>query len=87
METDFNVTLQASDLNNESEMGDWIVRVMQVITEIPPEQIVGPQPGRVSLTFQSGAEQKIVNFYINQYQGLPPGLSPAEIFQALQMPQ
>jgi hypothetical protein len=87
METDFNVTLQASDLNNESELGDWIVKVMQVITEIPPEQIVGPQPGRVSLTFQSGAEQKIINFYINQYQGLPPGLSPVEIFQALQMPQ
>jgi hypothetical protein len=87
METDFNVTLQASDLNNESELGDWIIKVMQVITEIPPEQIVGPQPGRVSLTFQSGAEQKIINFYINQYQGLPPGLSPVEIFQALQMPQ
>ena len=87
METDFNITLQVGDLNNESDLGDWIVKVMQVITEIPPEQIVGPRPGRVSLTFQSGAEQKIVNFYIDQYQGLPSGLSAAEIFQALQMPQ
>jgi len=87
METDFNITLQVSDLNNESDLGDWIVKVMQVITAIPPEQIVGPRPGRVSMTFQSGAEQKIVNFYIDQYQGLPSGLSTAEIFQALQAPQ
>lgn len=87
METDFNITLQVSDLNDESALGDWIVRVMQIITEIPPEQIVGSRPGRVSMTFQSGAEQKIVNFYIDQYQGLPSGLSTAEIFQALQMPQ
>ncbi len=87
METDFNITLPVSDLNNESDLGDWIVKVMQVITAIPPEQIVGPRPGRVSITFQSGAEQKIVNFYIDQYQGLPSGLSTAEIFQALQTPQ
>lgn len=87
METDFNITLQVSDLNGESELGDWIVKVMQVITAIPPEQIVGPRPGRVSLTFQSGGNQKVVSFYINQYQELPPGLSSAEIFQQLQVPQ
>lgn len=87
METDFNITLQVSDLNNESNLGGWIVNAMQVISEIPREQIVGPRPGRVSLTFQSGAEQKMVNFYIDQYQGLPSGLSTAEIFQVLQTPQ
>jgi hypothetical protein len=87
METDFNITLQVSDLNNESDLGEWIVKVMQVITEIPPEQIVGPQPGRISLTFQSGGNEKNVTFYINQYQELPSGLSAAEIFQQLQVPQ
>jgi hypothetical protein len=87
METDFNSTLQVADLNNESDLGDWIVKVMQVISAIPPDQIVGPRPGRVSLTFQSNSEQKVVNFYINQYQDLPSGLSPTEIYQALQVPQ
>lgn len=87
METDFNVTLQVADLTNESELGEWIVKVMQVITAIPADQIVGPRPGRVSLFFQASGEQKAVNFYINQYQELPPGLSNAEIFQALQVPQ
>lgn len=87
METDFNITLQVSDVNNESDLGGWIVTVMQVITKIPPEQIVGPRPGRVSLTFQSGGNEKNITFYINQYQELPSGLSAAEIFQQLRVPQ
>jgi len=87
METDFNITLQVRDLNNESELGEWIVKVMQIITAIPPEQIVGPRPGRVSLGFQSAGETKNISFYINQYQELPAGLSSAEIFQQLQIAQ
>jgi hypothetical protein len=87
METDFNVTLQVSDLTNESDLGEWIVKVMQVIETIPKDQIVGPQPGRVTVIFQSNSDEKIVNFYVNQYQSLPSGLSNSEIFQALQMPQ
>jgi hypothetical protein len=87
METDFNVTLHVTDLTNESDLGEWVVKVMQVIENIPPEQIAGPQPGRVSLIFQSSGDQKIVNFSINQYQALAPGLSNPEIYQALQAPQ
>lgn len=87
METDFNITLQVNDLSNEAELGEWIVKVMQVVENIPEEKIVGPQPGRVSMAFQIGSEQKLVNFYINQYQALPAGLSGAEIYQALRAPQ
>jgi hypothetical protein len=87
METDFNITLQVADLTDESELGEWIVEVMRVITAIPAEQIVGPRPGRVSLIFESGSEQEIINFYTNQFQELPAGLSNAEIYQALQIPQ
>jgi hypothetical protein len=87
METDFNVTFQVSDLTNESDLGEWIVKVMQVIENIPKDQIVGPQPGRVSIGFVSGSDQKFVNFYINQYQALPAGLSNSEIYRALQRPQ
>jgi len=87
METDFNITLQVSDLSNEADLGEWIVKVMQVIENIPPEKIEGPRPGRVSMEFQSGSEQKFVNFYIDKYQSLPAGLSNTEIYQALQTPQ
>ncbi len=86
METDFNITLQVNDLTNETELGEWIVKVMQVVENISKEKIVGPQPGRVSIAFQAGNEQKYVNFYIDQYQALASGLSNAEVYQALQTP-
>ncbi len=87
METDFNITLQVNDLTDESNLGEWIVKVMQTVENIPKEKIVGPRPGRVSIVFQAGSEQKFVNFYIDQYQALPASLSAAQIYQALQTPQ
>ena len=86
METDFNVTLQVNDLSGQSDLGEWIVKVMQVIESIPPGQIVGPRPGRVSIAFQVSSEQKSVNFYIDQYRALAAGLSNTEIYQVLQSP-
>jgi hypothetical protein len=76
-----------ADLADESDLGGWIVKIMQVIENIPPEQLVGPRPGRVNIIYQTGADQKVLNFYINQYQDLPAGLNRAEIFQALQVSQ
>ena len=87
METDFNVTLQVADIANDAALGEWIVNIMKIVTAIPPEQIIGPRPGRVSVIFQSGDQQTGVNFYIDQFQKLSSDLSPAEIFQALQASQ
>jgi hypothetical protein len=87
METDFDVSLQVSDLTNEDELGGWIVRIMQIIEAIPPEQVTGPRPGRVTITFQKASDQKVINFYIDKYKALTPGLSNTEIYQALQTPQ
>lgn len=83
METDFNVTLQVPTLADEAALGEWIVKVMQVIESIPAEQIIGPRPGRVSILFASPDQQGGVNFYIDQYRDLAAGLSEAEIYQAL----
>jgi hypothetical protein len=87
METDFNITLPVDDTTNEAELGDWIVRVMQVIANIPPEKITGPRPGRVSLLFESGAERTGISFYIDQYQALPVNLDSSELFRTLQQSQ
>lgn len=87
METDFNVTLQVSDPNDEAALGEWVVEIMQIIAAIPPEQISGPRPGRVSILFESNGERRGVNFYIDQYRALGAGLSYAEIYRALQAPQ
>ncbi len=87
METDFEVTVHVDDLSNESDLGEWIVKVMGVIENIPMEQIIGPRPGRVTITFQSGVDQSFINFYVDQYQALPTGLSNSKIHQSLQTPQ
>ncbi|HSL44728.1 MAG TPA: hypothetical protein VK897_14925 [Anaerolineales bacterium] len=87
METDFNITLPVGDAASDEQMGEWIVKIMQVIEAIPTEQILGPRPGRVSIMFQSDTTQRGVNFYRDQYQALPPGLSNAEIYQTLQSSQ
>jgi hypothetical protein len=83
METDFEVTLQVNDLSNESELGEWVVKVMQVIEAIPEGEIVGPRPGRVSIIMLSNEDRGGVSFYKDQYQALPAGLSNAEIYQTL----
>ena len=87
METDFNSTLPVSDLSDEAELGNLIIRVMQVIETIPPEQIRGPRPGRVSLLFEAGADRTGVSFYIDQYRALPADLTSAEIFRTLKESQ
>lgn len=86
METDFNITLQVSSLSDEPTLGEWIVKVMQVIENIPPEQITGPRPGLVNIIFRSNGEEKGIRFYIDQYRALETGLNSAEIYRALQTP-
>lgn len=86
METDFHVTLQVTDLTDSSTLGGWIVNVMQIIQNISPDQIVGPQPGRVTVFFEQGTQQSGLAFYINRYRALPSDLSNVEIYQALQAP-
>jgi len=87
METDFNITLQVTDLADEDALGNWINQVMKSILNIPKEKIMGPRPGRVSVIFQSGDQRQGINFYIDQYQSLPTRLTNAEIYQALKTPQ
>ena len=87
METDFDITLQVNDPTDDSALGDWIVKIMQVILEIPKERIVGPRPGLVRIVFQFGDQSRGVNFYVDQYQALPPGLGSAEIYRSLQTQQ
>jgi hypothetical protein len=83
METDFNVTLPVSDIMDKAELGGWIVKIMQVIDSVPPDQIMGPRPGRVSIGFESAGQQESLSFYIDQYHGLSPGLSNVQIYEAL----
>jgi hypothetical protein len=82
METDFNITLPVRD-TTDTVLGEGIVRIMQVIEDIPPDRIIGPRPGRVAITFEVNGQRQGITFYIDQYRALPAGLSPAEIYQTL----
>ena len=82
METDFNITIPVSD-TTDAALGEWIVEVMQMIEAIPPDQIIGPRPGRVGVVFESNGQRQSVSFYVDQYRALPAGLSSAEIYQSL----
>lgn len=86
METDFNITIPVGDTTDTAALGEWVVRIMDVIENVPPDQIVGPRPGRVSILFEN-VQQEGVTFYIDQYDALPAGLIPAEIYQSLKSPQ
>ena len=86
-ETDFNVTMPVTDLADENTLGEWIVKVMVVIEELPAEKIVGLQPGKVTIIFTSGIDQTFINFYIDKYQALPRDMAGWEIYQALQATQ
>lgn len=87
METDFNITVQVVDLTDENTLGEWIMKTMNMIGDLPAEKIVGPRPGKVTMIFTTGTDQKFFDFYIDKFQALDPGMAGWEIYQALQAAQ
>jgi len=82
METDFRVKVNVSDLKDEKTLGDWIGRVLVVITKLPSDDILGPQPGHVEFAFsRSETENLFLNVSIAKFQKQPSGLSGAELFK------
>ena len=86
-ETDFDLALMVANPEDESELGDWIVKVMQVIKALPADQLKGSGPSRLSIEFVADDQKNNLTFFTNQYEALEPGLSSAEIFQKLKTPQ
>jgi hypothetical protein len=82
METDFKAKVSVNDLNDEKSLGDWIVRVMDVIVKLPADEFPGGQPGRVEFEFtKSASETLFLNVSIAKYQSQAAGLTGAEIFR------
>ena len=87
METDFNVSLQVTDLTNEEAFGNWIKEVMSFIFQIPSEEISGPQPGFVEFRFvKSDTEQIVLRVPLRGYETTAKGLSGAELFRLFYAP-
>lgn len=73
METDFYIRLHVDDLSKEEDFGNWVAQVMQVVTQIPREELPGNY-GFVEFWFEKSETEHIVfrvpiQQYINEAQG------------------
>lgn len=59
METNFSVLLSVDDLSRHEEFGNWISQTMQIVTDIPREEIQGNW-GFVEFWFEKNETEKIV---------------------------
>ena len=81
METDFHVQLQVDDLNQEDEFGNWMAQVMEIVTNIPREELAG-RYGFVEFSFvKSDTEQVTFRVPIQQYMDEADGKSGSELFK------
>lgn len=82
LETDYYISLQVQDLNDEDFMGDWIAQVMTLIDQPPQEQIPGGQPGFVEFRFSKTETDYInVRVPIDRYRKESQGMLGVELFR------
>lgn len=86
METDFYTRLPVDDLSKEDELGNWVAQVMEIVTQIPRENLPGNY-GFVEFTFaKNDAERIIFRVPIQQYISDAQGKSGAELFHLFYSP-
>jgi len=83
METDFYFTINVQNLDNDNELGMWIVSTMKIVDALPPDSIVGPRAGFVEFTFNTTGDQKILRVDIDKYKNLPADINPSDVIPTL----
>lgn len=82
METDFRVGVKVSSVKDEDALGNWIDKVMQVILDIPQDQLQGPRAGRVDFDFkQPDPAEVFVTVPIDKYRQQARELKGAALFR------
>lgn len=82
LETDFKVSVRTGNLKDENTLGNWIVKVMRVVEQLPPAELQGGQPGRVDLEFNSDASESLfLRVSIDEYRRTAKGKTGAELFR------
>lgn len=82
METDFTVGVIVKSVKDEAALGDWIYKVMQVVLALPPDELKGPQPGRVEFDFkQPDPAELFVIVPIERYRREAGDLKGVELFR------
>lgn len=64
METDFKLTLEVRDLEDDAALGDLLEQTLIVLDGFPPGATPGPQPGYIGITFQAGAGERRLWFTV-----------------------
>lgn len=86
METDLYAHLPVDDLSKDEEFGNWVAQLMQIVTQIPRENLPGNY-GFVEFTFEkTEAERIIFRVPIQQYLNEAQGKNGAELFHLFYSP-
>jgi hypothetical protein len=81
MSTDFHVRSFFDAFNNEEAFGNWMKQVMDVILQIPREEIQGQMDGSVEfLSIKGEVATFVVRVPIQRYKDEAQGLSGAQLF-------
>ncbi len=86
METDFYTRLPVDDLSKEDEFGNWVAQVMEIVTQIPREELPGNY-GFVEFLFEKNESERIAfRVPIQQYISDAQGKSGAELLRLFYSP-
>ena len=84
METDYHITFKVDNLGDKKMLGNYIEEIMSVLTEFPPDETPGPQPGYIGITFEAQKEELRLWFTQTEAQtAIDDGLQGKALFDAL----
>jgi hypothetical protein len=64
METDFHITVKVANLGDKKGLGDFLERILRVLDGFPTGKIPGPQPGKISISFQTTSNELNITFTV-----------------------
>ncbi len=88
METDFRITIEVASLDDEAELARLLESTLAVLDGFPPDEIPGPQPGYIGITFEE-ASGGVLNLWFQTSRAdalRQQGLSGVELLHALRNP-
>lgn len=84
MQTDFQITLGVEDVEDEQAAGDKLALLIAILNGFPAEQLAGPNPGQVTITFSDGSQQRVAAFSARQIPAwVDEGLSGTDLIEAV----
>jgi len=59
MQTDFVITMNAEDIQGQAAIGDQLAPVLDILLDLPADQISGSNPGMLTITVQGENEERL----------------------------